>query len=59
MLSIGAHDYESEEWIDLVDRGGLIHVDDSLYSMFLAMEVGTWEMPVKVIALSRQQLMES
>ena len=25
--------------IDLVDRGGLIHVDDSLYSMFLAMEV--------------------
>jgi hypothetical protein len=33
-----SHD-ESEDWIMKVDRGGLIHVDDSTYKMFLAMEM--------------------
>ena len=32
-------DYETEEWTDLVDRGGLTHVDDMLFDMFVAMEM--------------------
>lgn len=29
----------SEQWTDLVDRGGLIHVSDTLYSLFVSMEM--------------------
>lgn len=35
----GVRDYETEEWTDLVDRGGLTHVDDMLFDMFVAMEM--------------------
>lgn len=29
----------SEEWTDLVDRGGLIHISDSVYNLFVTMEM--------------------
>ncbi len=29
----------SEEWTDLIDRGGLIHISDNLFFLFTAMEV--------------------
>ena len=30
--------HASEDWTDAVDRGGLVHVSDSLYSFVLSME---------------------
>ena len=38
-IILGDFDYDSEEWTDLIDRGGLTHVDDMLFSMFIEMEV--------------------
>lgn len=31
--------HSSEEWTDLVDRGGLIHISDTIFSFFAAMEM--------------------
>ena len=31
-------DEESEDWIDLVDRGGLVHISNSMYSSMVEME---------------------
>ena len=31
-------DEESEDWIDLVDRGGLVHISNSMYSFMVEME---------------------
>ena len=28
----------SEEWVDLMDKGGLIHISDNLFFLFAAME---------------------
>ena len=30
---------DSEEWLDLVDRGGLTRVNDTAFQVFLAMEL--------------------
>ena len=30
---------ESETWTDMIDRGGLIHISDQLFSFFMAMEL--------------------
>ena len=39
MVRMYMWDFETEEWTDLVDRGGLTHVDDMLFDMFVAMEM--------------------
>ena len=31
--------HPSDEWTDLVDRGGLIHVSDTVFMLFLSMEM--------------------
>lgn len=31
-------DLESEQWTDLIDRGGLIHISDTVFELFVAME---------------------
>lgn len=31
-------DANSSEWINLIDRGGLVHVNDACYQLFLAIE---------------------
>lgn len=39
MTGCEARTHCSEDWIDLVDRGGLIHISDTVFSFFAAMEV--------------------
>ena len=34
-------DANSSEWINLIDRGGLVHVNDACYQLFLAIEHAT------------------
>ena len=36
-------DANSTEWINLIDRGGLVHVNDTCYQLFLAIEHTTWQ----------------
>ena len=31
--------FQSEDWTYIIDRGGLIHVSDTTYMLFVAMEV--------------------
>ena len=35
----GSADYDSEEWTNFIDRGGLVHIDDTLFSTFLEIEL--------------------
>ena len=39
MTGDGLNDERTEEWTNLMDRGGLWHVDDETYDLFLAIEV--------------------
>ena len=39
MLQTDAEDYESEDWIKLVDQGGLNHVSNAMYMSIVSMEL--------------------
>ena len=36
-------DTASADWVDVVDRGGLLHVKEGAYMLFGAMEEEVWE----------------
>jgi len=36
-------DSSSVEWTNIIDRGGLVHVTDECYQLFLAVEHATWQ----------------
>ena len=35
----GVDDLDSEDWVNMIDRGGLIHISDSLYMVFYSLEL--------------------
>ena len=36
-------DSSSAEWVNIIDQGGLVHVTDACYQLFLAIEQVTWQ----------------